>query len=190
MGKLKLSPGFAGMRGKVGNMVHRQVGNLQIAGALPDFSTRVLSDKQVASNNRFKESGVAWKGLPSAVKNTYKARAKELNSSPCGLHKKNYCQPPSVESIDLSGYTGQAGQSIAVRATDLVEVARIDVTIREAGGNVVESGAATPGIGGSMDWVYLSKTQVPIPAGLTVEAVAANWTGRTGSRLQLLPATP
>lgn len=188
MAKVKLNPGFAGMSGKIGDMVYRRLWGQQITGRVPDFTHRDLTDKQQAQIGRFSANGLKWRGLPPEVKARYRARAKELQMPPCGLYQKTSARPPVVEDIDLSQYTGQAGQTIRVGAVDLVDVAAVQVIIREPGGSPLESGPATRPVDGHPYWSYQTTSAASSAAGLTVEATAINWPGQRGSRMQMLGA--
>jgi hypothetical protein len=189
MAKVELNPSVAAIRGKVGDMLYRRLWGKQITGRLPDFSKREFSAKQLAEIDRFSVGSVKWKGLPPQIKALYRARAKELQMPPCGLYQKTNARPPTVEELDLSQYTGQAGQTIRVAATDLVDVAGVQVIIRQAGGNELESGSATRAAdGGDTYWSYQTTAAASTPAGLTVEAIAVNWPGKRASRMQLLGA--
>lgn len=108
---------------------------------------------------------------------------------PCALYQKTSARPPSVEDIDLCQYTGQAGEIIRVGAVDLVDVAKVEVIIRQAGGNQLESGPAARPAGGSPYWIYQTTAAASSPAGLTVEAIAVNWPGKRANRMQMLGAS-
>jgi len=188
MAKITLNPAVATIHGKIGDLVHRRLWGRQVISHLPDFSRRVPSEKQIAQVSRFTTGTKKWNGLSPEVKALYKARAKELQMPPCALYQTNNARPPSVEEIDLSQYTGQAGQTIRIAAVDLVEVAEVKVIIREAGGAQLESGAATRSPNGHMYWIYQTTAAAANAAGLTVEAIALNWPTKAGSRMQMLGA--
>jgi len=186
MAKVKLNPALAGLSGKVGDLVHRRLWGKQVTSHLPDFSKRELTEKQLAQVDWLSLGSLKWKGLPAEVKARYKARAKELEMPPCALYLRTNARPPSVEELDLSQYTGQAGQTIRVAAVDLVDVAKVEVIIREAGGNQLEAGAATRPADGNPYWVYQTTAAASSAAGLTVEGTAVNWQGKRASRMQML----
>ncbi len=94
-----------------------------------------------------------------------------------------------MKEIDLSQYTGQAGQIIRVIAVDLVDLAAVEVIIRQAGGERLESGPATRPVDGSPYWLYQTTAAAGSPAALTVEAIATNWPGRRATCMQMLGAS-
>jgi hypothetical protein len=188
MAKVTLNPAVAALSGKVGGLVYRRLWGRQVISHVPDFSKRVWSAKQLAQVSRFTSGGVKWRGLPPEVKQRYTVRAKELQMPPCALYQRTSARPPSVEDLDLSQYTGQAGQTVRVGAVDLVDVASVCVIIREAGGAQLEAGAAVRLAPGDPYWIYQTTVAALNPAGLTIEAIAVNWPGRSASRMQLLGA--
>jgi hypothetical protein len=188
MAKMTPNPLLNGLSGAVGEMVHRTLWGTHVVSNKPDLSDRVPSAKQVAQNNQFKDAGAVWDNLAPEVKAAYRDWGKRLNKPPYALFNKNHSQPPSVEKIDLSQYTGQAGQTIAITATDLFQVARVDVTVRDAAGTVVEKGAAVRVAGTQHQWTYTTTAAAPNLVGLSVEAVAVNWPAKAGNRIELLSA--
>lgn len=189
MAKIKLNPAVAAINGKMGDMVHRKLWGQQVTSRVPDFSKRQLSEAQQAQVGRFTTGTVKWKGLPTEVKALYRARARELEMPPCGLFQRTSHRPPSVEEIDLSQYTGQAGEIIRAGAIDLVDVAKVEVIIRQAGASMLESGFATRPPEGDLYWTYQTTATAENPAGVTVEVIASNWPGQRANRIKiLLPA--
>jgi hypothetical protein len=170
------------LTGKLGNMVHRQLWGRHVVSGVPDFSNRVLTPEQVSENNKYKLASLIWKGLPAEVKAAYKEWGKRLNKPPYALFNKNYASSPVVESIDVSKYGGQPGQTISIRVVDLFQVARVEVTVRQLGGEVVERGLAARSQTDLRDWIYQTTAALTPPIDLVVEAAAVNWPGKQGSR--------
>jgi hypothetical protein len=188
MAKMTPNPLINGLSGAVGEMVHRTLWGTHVISHKPDFSDRVPSPKQIAQNNQYKDAGFIWDSLAPEVKVAYRDWGKRLNKPPYALFNKNHSRPPSVEKIDLSQYTGQAGQTIAITATDLFQVARVEVTVRDAAGTVAEKGAAAKVAGTQHQWTYSTTVSAQNPVGLSVEAVAVNWPAKEGNRIELLSA--
>lgn len=186
MAKMKLSPTVDAISGRLGNIVHRQLWGDHVLSRPPDFSLRVLSPKQLAQNNKYKQAALIWKGLPAQLKAAYREWGRRINKPPYALFNQNYSSPPSVEDIDLSQYHGQAGHPILVRAVDLFEVAAVEVTVRRTEGDIVEKGPAAQNQSEPQAWLYAASVAVPAPASLVVEAVALNWAGGQGRRMQLV----
>jgi hypothetical protein len=182
MAKMKLSPTADELTGKLGNMVHRQLWGRHVVSRVPDFSRRVLTPKQLGENNKYKWAGLIWKGLSAETRAAYKDWGRQLNKPPYALFNLNYASPPVVENIDLSKYSGQPGQTINIRAVDLFEVARVEVTVRQVDGELVERGLAIRSQADPRQWNYQTTVVVPTPANLVIEAVAVNWPSKQASR--------
>ncbi|WP_232748829.1 hypothetical protein [Capnocytophaga stomatis] len=60
-------------------------------------------------------------------------------------------QAPKIEQIDLSGYTGQVGDTIKVRAYDDFKVVSVTIHIYNSDSSLVEEGNA---VDNGLDWVY------------------------------------
>jgi hypothetical protein len=189
MGKVKTSPGAGEITGKVGGMVYRRLWGGVFVHGVPDFSDRQLSEKQQGENNKLKLAGIIWKALDLTAKAVYTAKGKELNKPPFGLFYKDYYHPPTVQEIDLSQYMGQAGQIIRIRATAAIALARVEVTIRQTDGKVIESGQAAKPADKSAPWTYPATLAVEHAAGLIVEVTAVNWPGKSDARIQIVPGT-
>ncbi len=53
---------------------------------------------------------------------------------------RDWFNPPVVEAVDASGYSGQAGEAIRARVVDDVRVTRVEVLVVGEDGAVVEEG--------------------------------------------------
>ncbi len=53
---------------------------------------------------------------------------------------RDWFNPPVVEEVDASGYSGQAGEVIRARVVDDVRVTRVEVVVVGGDGEVVEVG--------------------------------------------------
>lgn len=186
MAKMKLNPAVNGLSGKLGKMVHRNLWGIHVVSALPDLSHRVLTPKQIEENNKFRTAALVWRTLPDEIKAVYAAWGKRLNKPPYALFSKNCCRPPMIEAIDVSQYRGQAGQKIAIRAVDLIQVAAVEVTVQRVGGSLIEKGSAARVLPGSDVWMYQTTASAVMPADLVVQAVATNFPGKQGDRIALV----
>lgn len=92
----------------------------------------------------------------------------------------DYLNPPIVDAIDLTGYQGQLGQFITVRASDDGAVTGVTVVLRGLTGLVVEEGPATY-VNGL--WRYTATTTLAPEAGVFVEAAATDRPGHTGVKI-------
>ena len=93
----------------------------------------------------------------------------------------DFLHAPAVEQIDLSGYTGQAGETIRITASDDFEVTGVAVSITDAGGTVLEQGAATASDG---VWDYITKAALPAGQQVSIEVTATDRPGHKTTKAQ------
>jgi hypothetical protein len=86
---------------------------------------------------------------------------------------------PKVLEINVDRWTGEAGQTIRVKARDNVMVARVAVVIRNAEGTVLETGEAVQSKTGNLWWAYTTQTPVFMDPFPTVQAVAQDLPGNS-----------
>ena len=67
---------------------------------------------------------------------------------------------PKVDSMDIAGYTGKVGETIVVKIFDTFKVTNVAITITQADGTVLESGAATL-VKGSVNRSYVTTKLLP-----------------------------
>jgi hypothetical protein len=144
-----------GLSGKIGEMVvFSQRGGKTIVGKIPDKSHVIFSEKQKNVNHKFQEAVIYSRGALAdpAKKAAYKAAAKPGQSA-FNVAVADFFNAPQIESINLSGYTGLAGQAIVVTATDDYEVKLVTVAIYNSDGSLVEKGDALANANKSL-WTY------------------------------------
>ena len=81
----------------------------------------------------------------------------------------DFFNAPSVDEVDLSGYSGQPGDLIVIRASDDFEVADVGVVLSQADGSPIEKGAAVETPAHSSRWVYTASVEVE--TGTTVQVM-------------------
>ncbi len=96
------------------------------------------------------------------------------------LAVRDYYKAPTVDSIDASAYTGLAGETIRILATDDFKVIALKVSIRSAAGAVLESGNAVLHPNG-VDWVYTATVANQPLAGSKIVATAYDLPDNSGT---------
>ncbi len=119
-----------------------------------------------------------WADDPS-LKEKYSSAGRAQHRRGFDLAKADFLRPPKVEDIDLSGYTGNSGEMIRVKAVDDFEVKEVRVSIQELDGTVIEEGAAELEAG---QWVYEATTTVKKGETVVVQATAKDHPGHAASR--------
>jgi hypothetical protein len=190
MAKVDLVKALEGIHGKIGTFLFKTQHGKQIVMPLPDYSHRAMPRQLEAQKPVMQRASQAWTTLKAdnpVVAAAYAAKAKQLKRSVFSLFYDDCCNPPSVQEVDVSRYSGVAGQKITARVEDVFDVREVQVTIRASGGGVLESGLAAKSKPTGDWWVYLAQSDLQLTAGTTVEATALNWAGNRNSRVQLLP---
>ena len=72
--------------------------------------------------------------------------------TPYNVAVADWFHEPEIKDIDLSGWNGQAGQTIRIEAVDDVQVKQVTVVITDETGTVLEQGAAVQA--DSLWWTY------------------------------------
>ncbi len=65
----------------------------------------------------------------------------------------DFFNAPDIENVDVSGYTGQPGDTINIRVHDDFLVKSVTVNITNSDGSLVEEGNAQPDASGYV-WTY------------------------------------
>jgi len=140
-----------GLRGKIGDLVFRLMPNGETWVSRDyDFSNREFSPAQTTHQSRFQKATAYAKS--AARKNPiYVQLAKGTVKSPYNLALSDWFKPPVIHQIE------RTKERIRVRATDNVQVTRVQVTIMSRGGKVSAKGEAIKGKGDW--WEYVTNEQ-------------------------------
>lgn len=185
MAKVRLNPVVQQVRGRVGDLVFRRHRNQTVVGQKADLAGREPTPSQAAQRERFRTAvryGQTVLADP-AKKDLYQAEAQSRKLGILALCVADFLNPPQIDQIDLSAYTGQAGQVIRVIATDDVEVVGVQVRITDANGALVEEGQAVSQGGGS--WIYTTTAQAPAGQAINVTATATDRPGNQTARTEV-----
>jgi hypothetical protein len=150
------------LQGKHGDLVFKKI-NGKVFLTERAMSEKPRTQKQMRWQLRFKAASEFAKSVKATpdllafygpLAEARKQRMRELVLS-------DAFDPPKIESIDLSQFTGQPGGIITVRATDNFGVVCVDVDL--SGGEVADYGPAAP-----VDDLWRYTTTKPMPAGQPV----------------------
>ena len=134
-----LLEGLAGMVG--GQLVFkRDKAGRTIVTNRPHFDEdRKFSASQLTQQARFREA-MAYAKEASQTQAVYAEKAAGTSKTAYNVAVADWFHMPEVGEIDLSGYTGAAGEVIRARVTDDVAVAQVTIVIATSAGEVVEQG--------------------------------------------------
>ncbi len=107
----------------------------------------------------------------------YVNKARDKKVPPYSIAIIDWFGTPKVLVVSVDAWTGKPGQTIRVKAKDNIRVVRVTVEIRDAEGNVLETGEAMPSKTGNTWWKYTTKTSIPMSPFPRVEATAWDLAG-------------
>jgi hypothetical protein len=144
-----------GLSGKFGDLVvFRQKAGKTLATKAPGSRTGEPSEAQMVVRQRFQSASIYAKSVNAdpVAKEEYKAAAQN-GQSPYNVAFADFFRAPDILEINISNYTGQAGQVIHIKVTDDFKVKTVKVQIHNDDGSLVEEGLAVQ-TGNGPDWTY------------------------------------
>jgi len=180
MPKLELNSALKSISGGIDAWVYRSVRGRTFICRRPTRSS-APSDAQLAVRERFRlAADYARAGATDpALQAAFGPLAKERGVSLFTVLMGDYLSSPTVNAIDLSGYHGQVGELIKMRASDDVGVTKVSVALHAADGALLEGGEAVLQFG---TWVYAATTQRVPGTPVTITATAGDRPGNVGSK--------
>ena len=162
MARVKLNPIIEELRGQVGELVFKRYGDRVVVSKKPDMSKVKPSAAQLAHRERFRQATVYGRVALAdpATRALYEAAAKSRGKPVVSVAIGDFFNAPSVDGIDLSGYTGAVGDEIVIAASDDFAVWRVRVGLSDVDGAVIEEGEAVESPGDSGRWVYVATAAV------------------------------
>lgn len=148
-----------GLRGKIGELVFRQYGDKTVVSAAPQMPSEA-SGLQKASRKRFQQAVIYAKSAMTDpdMKAAYEDAAEKRRTA-YNVAVADFLHAPDIETIDLSEYTGKAGDPIRIRVSDDFLVKDVKLTIVDHNGNRIEDGDAMPDALGVV-WTYTADKNV------------------------------
>jgi hypothetical protein len=178
MAKINLNSILSGVKGKLGNLIFRQVGKRTIIQTMPGKSKRKRSPAQKAHNERF-EGAIRYAreatGDGAPTKADYQARADGMKTA-YSVAIGDFMHAPEILGIDVSRYHGRKGDVIRARCLDDFQVAEVYVCILSAPEVVLEDGQALRSDNG-IDWCYETQQDYAEVANLMIRVAARDKAG-------------
>ncbi len=172
MAKVRRNVLLGDVSGRIGNDIvfKRACGGQTILCRKPTFlDDRVFSPAQKEHQKRFREAA-AYAKQAAAQNPIYAEKAKKTGQPAYNVALADFMHPPEILAVDLSGYSGRAGEVIRIQARDDVAVARVSVVIADAGRQIVEQGQATSNSSG-LWWTYTATEDCPTATAIIVAHV-------------------
>jgi hypothetical protein len=144
-----------GLSGSLGDqfVIRRDKAGRTIIANKPTFDeNRQFTASQKANQEAFREAVVYAKATQR--ENVYIDKAKGTARSGYNIALADWFHKPQIKKLDVTGWNGQAGQAIRIRALDDVQVTQVAVVITDESGTVFEQGNAQPDEAGW--WTYMT----------------------------------
>jgi hypothetical protein len=185
MAKVKLNPVMEQVRGKIGDLVFRRYEDRIVVARRPNRDGLVPTTGQTDHRERFRQAAAYAQGAfaDPTQKALYDAAGKARRKPAFALAVGDYLNPPVIDPLDLTHYTGQVGQTIIVRARDDFAVTAVNVTIKDNTGAVIEQGPASLELG---VWRYVATDVLPTERPVSIEATATDRPGNQTTRVHVL----
>ena len=165
-----------GLSGSLGDqIIFRQSKDGRTIVALkPTFSEdREFSSVQLEHQEEFREA-IAYAQTVKGQE-AYINKAKGTAMSAFNAAVADWFNKPEVLEIDITGWNGQVGQIIRVKAQDDVQVTKVFVKISDANGTLIEQGDAVQADG--LWWDYTTTTATSMNPAPQVVATAQDLPG-------------
>ncbi|MDR2765806.1 MAG: hypothetical protein LBB90_12370 [Tannerella sp.] len=145
-----------GLSGTIGTLVFSQRGGQTIVRMRPQQGHHTFSEEQKEHQRRFQRAILYGKtAIADAETKAGYQQAAKPGQSAFNVAVADFFNAPVIERIDLSNYTGKAGDTIQVYVYDDFAVKEVRIRISNADGSLVEEGAArTDAIG--YEWTYVA----------------------------------
>jgi len=184
MAKVTLHPMFKDLKGAVGGFVYKTMFNKSVVQEKTDTSGQPRTEAQLEAQEDFKEAAVFGKIVLAdpVAKALYTEKAREKGQPVFSLTIADFYHAPQVDEVDLSGYTGRAGDPVKVVASDDFQVMEVTVNVTNDGGQVIESGTAVETPAGSGSWLYTATQNVAVGTTVRIAVTAKDRPGHAGEK--------
>jgi hypothetical protein len=186
MAKTKLNPILEQVRGQVGDLVFKRYQGETVLARKPDLDGVEPTQAQLAARENFRQATLYGKMVmadPDA-KAIYEQAAKERGQPVFSVLVADYYNAPSVNYVDLGGYSGKVGDKVTILAHDDFAVVGVTVALANGNGQSIETGAATESAPGSGRWMYTATQAVPTGTTVRVTVTATDRPGHTGVKTE------
>jgi hypothetical protein len=164
----------------------KEVQGETIISRMPDRSGLEPTEAQTAARERFRQATLYGKMVmaDAEAKAIYEEAAKAKGQPVFSLMVADFFNAPSVDEVDLSKYTGAAGDPIIIRAHDDFDVTAVNVAVAQADGTAVEEGAATETPPDSGRWIYTATAAVPTGTAVRITVTATDRPGHAATKTE------
>jgi len=177
MGESKKNLATDGLMGQVGNFVfrRRRVDGKIFVSRHPGEQEAEPTQAQVSVREKFQQAAIYGRSAVSNPETEAEyAAATKPGQTAYNVAVADFFRAPDIEEVDLSAYSGQAGDVIRVKATDDFKVQQVSVKIENAAASLIEEGQAVADADGR-SWIY---TATAVNESLTGDKITITVTDR------------
>ena len=178
MSEVDLNPTVDGYRGSIGRLVFKKYKGRTIVGKKP-VRTKERGVAELAWQEHFKEAVSYAKSVLAdpVAREFYEPIALQRDISVYNAAMGDFLKLPAIKPLNLSNYKGQVGDTIAIRATDDVGLADVEVSILAQDGTPIEHGKAVEIGERSGKWTYTATAQVALGSDVFIEVEGVDHAG-------------
>lgn len=180
MTKVFLQPGLRGLSGGMGDWVYQRRKGKTYVGMKPTPTTKEPTEAQTIQRERFGEAALYAKMTldDPARREFYEMVAEEMDLPVSAAVVKDFLCTPSFKALDLSGYRGQIGDPIQIRALHEIGLASVNVELLGSDETVLEQGRAFERSARTGYWIYMGQSAQPLGSQLTIRVAGLDHTGK------------
>ncbi len=160
----------------------KRYGDEVVLTRVPDTEGREPTEAQLKSQELFRQAVVYGRTVMAdeATKAIYAEAAKAKGKPVFSLMVGDFRNAPSIDEVDVSGYAGQVGDPIRVRAHDDFMVTGVSLSLTQADGQTIESGEAVETPPKSGQWIYTATQAVSTGTMVRIAVTAKDRPGGKG----------
>lgn len=173
------------VRGLRGALVAQQVAHQTASGktivaSKPEFDDNLIYTERQTMHQAALRDAARYASF-AENQDVYLNKAEETGSTAYAVAVADWYSAPRVLEIDVDRWTGKIGETICVKARDTVMIASVMLVIRDAQGQVLETGEAVQAEAGSPWWNYTTQSARALAPFPTVQAIAFDLPGNRDS---------
>jgi hypothetical protein len=183
MAKSVPDPSGRKLKGRVGNFVYYELNGNTYVRTVPRRE-EPPTPAELRNQSRFRAAAkFAHATLTDPEQNArYAAAGSRCGSSAYNVAVSDFMRAPVITEVDLTGYTGQTGQSIRIRAEEKkIGASTVNLVIADSAKVVWEEGAATAEDDG-VTWRYAAQRDLPADRSLWITVTAKDQPGNRTSK--------
>jgi hypothetical protein len=183
MGRVRTNNALGTIEGKLGHLAFVHCADGRVLVRMAPVRKAAFTPGELRSQSRFARAVAFVRSLranPGAYA-LYQHAAQAKRKRACDLALSDFLNPPVIQDVDLSAYSGQPGQAVRIEALDSFAVQAVAVVVKRADGTLLEEGAAALDVTSGL-WLYGTQSAVNAGQILFLEVSAADPAGNVATK--------